>query len=201
MKIICIGKNYVKHVREMGGEVPAEPVIFMKPGEALFSSGDFKIPSFSNDLHHELEIVVKINKKGKSIKKENAASHYEELGLGIDFTARDIQKELTTKGFPWEKAKAFDQSAFISSFFPKEKLTLQTAFSLHKNKHPVQIGKMEEMVFSIEEIIVSASQYFTLNPGDLIYTGTPEGVGKIVPGDFLEGYLSDEKLFELKITE
>jgi len=201
MKIICIGKNYVKHVREMGSEVPEEPVIFMKPGEALFSSGDFKIPSFSNNLHHELEIVVKINKKGKNIKKENAASHYEELGLGIDFTARDIQKKLVTKGLPWEKAKAFDQSAFVSYFFPKEKLTLQTAFSLHKNKQPVQIGKMEEMVFSIEEIIVSASQYFTLNPGDLIYTGTPEGVGKIVPGDFLEGYLSNEKLFELKITE
>jgi len=176
MKIICIGKNYVKHVREMGSEVPEEPVIFMKPGEALFSSGDFKIPSFSNNLHHELEIVVKINKKGKNIK-------------------------LVTKGLPWEKAKAFDQSAFVSYFFPKEKLTLQTAFSLHKNKQPVQIGKMEEMVFSIEEIIVSASQYFTLNPGDLIYTGTPEGVGKIVPGDFLEGYLSNEKLFELKITE
>lgn len=201
MKIICIGKNYVKHVREMGSEVPAEPVIFMKPGEALFSSGDFKIPSFSNDLHHELEIVVKINKKGKNIKKENAASHYEELGLGIDFTARDIQKELSAKGLPWEKAKAFDLSAFVSSFFPKEKMTLQTTFSLNKNNQLVQTGKMEEMVFSIEEIIVSASQYFTLNPGYLIYTGTPEGVGKIVPGDFLEGYLSDEKLFELKITE
>ncbi len=200
MKIICIGRNYVNHVKELGDQIPEEPVIFMKPEKALFFSGKFSKPSFSNDVHHELEVVVKIDKRGKNILKKEAADFYSELALGIDFTARDIQSELKSKGLPWEKAKAFDQSAFLSRFFSKNNSTKETYFSLKKNNETVQKGQIKNMLFSIDELIENCSNYFTLEPGDLIFTGTPEGVGPVSEGDILEGFIEEEKLFEIEVA-
>ncbi len=200
MKIICIGRNYVNHVKELGDQIPEEPVIFMKPQKALFFSGQFLKPSFSNDVHHELEVVVKIDKKGKNILKKKAADFYSELALGIDFTARDIQSELKRKGLPWEKAKAFDQSAFLSRFFSKNDCTEETYFSLKKNNETVQKGQIKNMLFSIDELIENCSNYFTLEPGDLIFTGTPEGVGPVLEGDILEGFIEEEKLFKIEVA-
>lgn len=201
MKIICIGRNYSEHAKELGNEVPEDPVIFMKPDTAVLKKGsDFYIPEFSNDVHYELEVVLKISKGGKYIRKEAASKHYEEIGLGIDFTARDLQSKLKNKGLPWELAKGFDGSAVLSDFVSKENYDLQNLnFSLAKNQQVVQNGNTKDMIFSFDDIISFASQYFTLRVGDLIFTGTPQGVGKVMENDFLEAYLENQKMFGLKI--
>jgi len=201
MKIICVGRNYGEHAKELGNEIPEDPVIFMKPDTALLKKGsDFYIPEFSDDIHYELEVVLKISKGGKYIQKENASKHYDEIGLGIDFTARDLQSKLKGKGLPWELAKGFDGSAVVSDFVSKDNYDLENLnFSLIKNNEKVQDGNTSEMIFSPEDIIAFASQYFTLRVGDLIFTGTPKGVGKVSENDLLEAYLADQKLFSLKI--
>jgi len=201
MKIICVGRNYGEHAKELGNEIPEDPVIFMKPDTAILKKGsDFYIPEFSDDIHYELEVVLKISKGGKYIQKENAGKHFEEIGLGIDFTARDLQSKLKSKGLPWELAKGFDGSAVVSDFVSKDNYDLQNLnFSLTKNNEKVQDGNTSEMIFSPADIIAFASQYFTLRVGDLIFTGTPRGVGKVSENDVLEAYLEEEKLFSLKI--
>lgn len=200
MKIICIGRNYSEHAKELGNAVPDKPVIFMKPDTAVLKGNDFYIPEFSNDVHYELEVVVKISKGGKYIQKETAHKHYEEIGLGIDFTARDLQSDLKSKGLPWELAKGFDGSAVVGNFFKKEEYTLENLqFSLLKNKEQVQLGNTKDMIFKIDDIIAFVSQYFTLRVGDLIFTGTPEGVGKVSENDVLEAYLEEEKTLDLRI--
>lgn len=200
MKLICIGRNYSEHAKELGNSIPENPVIFLKPDTAILKGSDFYIPEFSNDVHYELEVVIKISKGGKYIQKENVHKHYEELGLGIDFTARDLQSELKSKGLPWELAKGFDGSAVISNFFNKNKFDLANLkFSLLKNKKKVQEGNTKEMLFCIDEIIAFVSQYFTLRVGDLIFTGTPKGVGKVYENDILEAYLEGEKVIDLRI--
>lgn len=200
MKLICIGRNYSEHAKELGNSIPENPVIFLKPDTAILKGSDFYIPEFSNDVHYELEVVIKISKGGKYIQKENVHKHYKELGLGIDFTARDLQSELKSKGLPWELAKGFDGSAVISNFFNKNKFDLANLkFSLLKNKKKVQEGNTKEMLFCVDEIIVFVSQYFTLRVGDLIFTGTPKGVGKVYENDILEAYLEGEKVIDLRI--
>ena len=200
MKIICIGRNYSEHAKELGNEIPDKPVIFIKPDTALLKTPDFYLPEFSNDVHYELEIMVKISKGGKYIQKENASKHYEEIGLGLDFTARDLQSELKAKGLPWELAKGFDGSAAVSSFYPKSQFNLENLnFSLIKNGEKVQNGFTQNMIFSIDDIIAFVSQYFTLRVGDLIFTGTPEGVGKLNENDVLQAYLEDEKVLDFRI--
>lgn len=201
MKIICIGRNYSEHVKELGNAIPSQPVIFIKPDTALLKKdSDFYIPEFSNDIHYELEVVVKISKGGKYIQKSNASKHYEELALGIDFTARDLQSELKSKGLPWELSKAFDGSALVSNFVRKEDYKLDNLkFSLNKNGYIVQNGNTKDMMFPIDDIIAFVSQYFTLRVGDLIFTGTPKGVGKVLENDILEGFLESQKLFSLRI--
>lgn len=201
MKIICIGRNYAEHAQELGNEIPENPVIFMKPDTAVLKKeSDFYIPEFSNDVHYELEVVLKISKGGKYILEENAHKHYEEIALGIDFTARDLQSHLKGKGLPWELAKGFDGSAVLSEFYPKNKFNLtELQFSLLKNKEEVQKGNTNLMLFSPDKIIAFVSQYFTLRVGDLIFTGTPKGVGKVEENDFLEAYLEEEKVLDLRI--
>ncbi|MDP9954454.1 2-keto-4-pentenoate hydratase/2-oxohepta-3-ene-1,7-dioic acid hydratase in catechol pathway [Epilithonimonas hungarica] len=201
MKIICIGRNYGEHAKELGNEIPEDPVIFMKPDTAVLKKGsDFYIPEFSDDVHYELEVVLKISKGGKYIQKENAEKHYDEIGLGIDFTARDLQSKLKDKGLPWELAKGFDGSAVVSDFVSKVNYDLQDLnFSLVKNNEQVQNGNTKDMIFSFDDIIAFVSQYFTLRVGDLIFTGTPKGVGKVSENDLLEASLEDKKLFSLKI--
>ncbi len=201
MKIICIGRNYAEHARELGNEIPENPVIFMKPDTAVLKKGsDFYIPEFSEDIHYELEVVLKISKGGKYIQEEKAGNHFEEIALGIDFTARDLQSKLKEKGLPWELAKGFDGSAVISDFYKKEDYDLKNLqFSLLKNKEEVQNGNTSLMLFSPEKIIAFVSKYFTLKTGDLIFTGTPKGVGKVAENDILEAYLEDKKVLDLRI--
>ncbi|WP_373707699.1 fumarylacetoacetate hydrolase family protein [Kaistella sp.] len=201
MKIICIGRNYAEHARELGNEIPDSPVIFMKPDTAVLKKGsDFYIPEFSNDVHYELEVVLKISKGGKYIQEENADKYYDEIGLGIDFTARDLQSELKAKGLPWELSKGFDGSAVVSEFYNKEDFDMKNInFSLMKNKEKVQNGNTSLMIFSPQKIIAFVSQYFTLRVGDLIFTGTPKGVGKVSENDLLEAFLEDQKVFDLRI--
>ncbi len=201
MKIICIGRNYAEHAKELGNEIPESPVIFMKPDTAVLKKGsDFYIPEFSVDVHYELEVVLKISKGGKYIQEENADKYYDEIGLGIDFTARDLQSQLKAKGLPWELAKAFDGSAVVSDFYKKEDFDVKNLnFSLMKNKEEVQNGNTALMIFSPEQIIAFVSQYFTLRIGDLIFTGTPKGVGKVSENDLLEAFLEDRKIFDLRI--
>lgn len=203
MKIICIGRNYVAHAKELNNELPTEPVIFMKPDSALLRNNDpFYIPDWSSDLHHEVELIVKINKLGKSIDKEFAPRYYTEVGLGIDFTARDVQNRLKDKGLPWEKAKAFDHSAVIcKEFVSIESLPDRHAinFRLDINGKTVQEGNTSLMIFPIDDLIAHISKYFTLKIGDLIYTGTPAGVGPVKIGDRLEGYLEGKKMFDFLI--
>lgn len=191
MKIICIGRNYVDHAKELNNPVPSRPVVFMKPPSALLiNNRPFYYPEFTKDLHHELEIVLKIGKNGRHVQKEFAADYYREVALGIDFTARDLQSELKKKGQPWEIAKGFDHSAVLSEFIPIERLNRSAiAFQLKKNGEIVQKGNSKDMIFSFEDIIVYVSQYFKLQMGDLIYTGTPAGVGPVQIGDKLEGEL------------
>ena len=201
MKIICIGRNYAEHAKELGNEVPESPVIFIKPDTAVLKKGtDFYIPEFSQDVHYEAEVVLKISKGGKYIQEENAGKYYDEIGLGIDFTARDLQSKLKEKGLPWELAKGFDGSAVLSEFYKKENFDMKNLnFSLLKNKEKVQDGNTNLMIFSPEKIIAFVSQYFTLRVGDLIFTGTPKGVGKVSENDILEGYIEDQKVFDVRI--
>lgn len=201
MKIICIGRNYAEHAKELGNEIPENPVIFMKPDTAVLKKGsDFYIPEFSDDIHYELEVVLKISKGGKYIQEENAANYYDEIGLGIDFTARDLQAKLKEKGLPWELAKGFDGSAVVSEFFKKGDYDLKNLnFSLMRNKEKVQDGNTSMMLFTPEKIISFVSQYFTLRVGDLIFTGTPKGVGKVSENDILEAFLEDKKVLDLRI--
>lgn len=203
MKIFCVGRNYGAHAKELGNDVPEEPVIFMKPKSALLQQNTpFYYPEFSNELHYEVEIVLRICKNGKSIEQHNAAKYYDAYTLGIDFTARDIQNELKKKGLPWEKAKAWDNSALISNtWVPLKSATAKEPilFSLLQNEKIVQEGNTKYMIFSFNDIVSHISNYFSLNIGDLIYTGTPAGVGECLPGDKLEGFIAQEKFFELDI--
>lgn len=201
MKIICIGRNYAKHIEELQNEKPAEPVIFLKPDSAiLLDKNPFVIPPFSDDIHYEVEVLVKINKVGKFIDQKFAHSYYDEIGLGIDFTARDLQNDLKAKGLPWEKAKAFDGSAVISPFYAKTIYNLNDLhFQLYRNEALVQDGTTAHMLFKIDEIIAYVSQFFTLKIGDIIFTGTPAGVGKVNPKDVLVGKLENEIVFSVNV--
>ncbi len=200
MKIICIGRNYANHAKEMNAELPKEPVFFMKPETALLKDEDFYIPEFTKELHHELEVVLKICKVGKNIQEQFADKYYNEIGLGIDFTARDLQSNCKSKGLPWEIAKAFDNSAPIGEFIDKTKLDLnKIIFELKINGVTRQLGNSKDLIFSFNKIIAYVSQFITLKVGDLIYTGTPEGVGPVNIGDKLEGYLNNNKILQLNI--
>lgn len=202
MKIICIGRNYVDHITELGNEKPKEPVIFMKPDTAILPKKmPFFIPDQSEDVHYEVELVVKINRVGKYIDEKFAHKYYDEIGLGIDFTARDIQKRLKEKGLPWEKAKAFDGSAVVGDFMDKKNIAdvKDIDFSLKKNNEIVQNGNSSLMINSIDKIISHISEYFTLKIGDLIFTGTPAGVGKVQEDDVLEGFIGDKSMFRIKV--
>ena len=202
MKIICIGRNYIEHIEELGNEKPKEPVIFLKPDTAILPKKmPFIIPEFSNDVHYEAEIIVKINRVGKHIDKKFAHKYYKEIGLGIDFTARDLQKKLKGKGLPWEKAKSFDGAAVIGKFISKSNFEDINSldFSLNKNNETVQKGNTKMMIHSIDEIISHVSEYFTLKIGDYIFTGTPAGVGKVTENDVLQGYIGDEEMFKIKV--
>lgn len=202
MKIICVGRNYAAHAKELGNEIPDEPVIFMKPKSALLQSHTpFYYPEFTNELHYECELVVRISKNGKYVQERHAANYYNGITTGIDFTARDIQDELKKKGLPWEKAKAFDNSAAVGKFIDitPEFNRKNVNFCLYKNKELVQQGNSSQMLFSIDAIIHHISNYFSLNIGDLVFTGTPAGVGECVVGDELEGFIEDQKLLSLEI--
>ena len=202
MKLICIGRNYSDHIKELENEKPTDPVVFLKPDTAiLLKKQPFFIPDFSDDVHHEVEVLVKINKVGKHIDKKFAHKYYDQIGLGIDFTARDLQSQLKAKGLPWEKAKAFDGAAVIGKWLPKSKFQDVNSinFSLKKNEALVQQGNTELMLWKIDEIIEYVSKYFTLKIGDIIFTGTPSGVGKVFAEDKLIGYLEDEEMFSIKI--
>lgn len=202
MKIICIGRNYVKHIEELQNERPDEPVVFMKPDSAvLLKQHPFVIPEFSEDIHHEIELIVKINKVGKYIEPKFAHKYYDEISVGIDFTARDLQQKLKDKGLPWEKAKAFDGSAVIGEFVSKEKFQSvdNLNFELTNNGKVVQSGNSSLMLWKIDELIAIISQYFTLKIGDIIFTGTPEGVAQVKPNDVLEGFLEKQKLFKIQV--
>lgn len=202
MKIICIGRNYTDHIAELDNKRPEHPVVFMKPDSAvLLKKHPFVIPEFSNDVHHEVEVLVKINKLGKHIDKKFAHKYYDEIGLGIDFTARDMQSELKSKGLPWEKAKAFDGSAVIGDFIDKNEFSdiNDISFRLDKNENTVQEGNTSLMLWNIDALIEYVSKYFTLKIGDIIFTGTPKGVAKIQANDTLEGFIEDKKLFSIKV--
>ena len=202
MKIICIGRNYIDHIKELSNQKPLNPVVFLKPDSSIIAKNqNFIIPSFSNEIHHEVELVIKINKVGKHIDKSFSHKYYDEIGLGIDFTARDIQSNLKEKGHPWEKSKAFDNSCMVGNFLKKEKLEdiSKIEFSLKKNNEIVQSGCSNDMLWKIDELISYVSQYFTLKIGDLIFTGTPSGVSKVESGDRLEGYILSNKMFTLKV--
>lgn len=202
MKVIAVGRNYIEHAKELNNPVPQKPVIFLKPDTAILKNNrDFYYPEFSKDIHYEVELVVQICKEGKHVDEKFAANYYDKIGLGIDFTARDIQKEHKEKGLPWELAKAFDHSTPISYLFPKEKynVTKNIHFSLEINKVQVQEGNTADMIFSIEKLISFVSQYITLRKGDLLFTGTPAGVGPITIGDHLVGYLEGDPVLDFHI--
>ena len=202
MKIICIGRNYVNHAKELGNDITSEPLFFLKPDTAIQPKGHpFFIPDFSNDIHYEVELVIRINKTGKYIEEKFAHTYYSQIGLGIDFTARDIQEKCKSKGLPWEKAKGFDGSAQISrNFIDKSDLDLKNiSFSLQKNGEQVQQGNSKEMCFNFDTIITYISKFYTLKIGDLIYTGTPEGVGPVVAGDKLKGFIGEKEMFKVVI--
>jgi 2-keto-4-pentenoate hydratase/2-oxohepta-3-ene-1,7-dioic acid hydratase in catechol pathway len=200
MKIFCVGRNYSEHAKELGNVVPENPVIFSKPDTALLKNGeDFYLPDFSNDVHYEAELVIKISKMGKKIQEKFASNYYSEIGFGIDFTARDLQAQLKQKGLPWELAKAFDGSAPIGEFSNHKDLQNPIQFSLLKNGELVQNGNSNDMIFSFDKIVSFISQYFTLKVGDLIYTGTPAGVGAVKIGDKLEGFIGDKKMLHCEV--
>jgi 2-keto-4-pentenoate hydratase/2-oxohepta-3-ene-1,7-dioic acid hydratase in catechol pathway len=200
MKLICIGRNYTEHIKELENEKPTDPVIFLKPDTAiLLKKQPFFIPDFSDDVHHEVEVLVKINKVGKHIDKKFAHKYYSEIGLGIDFTARDLQKQLKDKGLPWEKAKAFDGAAVIGDWIPINEIKNINAieFSLKKNDNIVQNGNTSHMLWKIDELIEYISKYFTLKIGDIIFTGTPAGVGRVNANDKLKGFLENKQIFSI----
>ena len=202
MKLICIGRNCAKHIQELQNERPDEPVVFLKPDSAiLLKQHPFVIPEFSSDIHHEIELIVKISKVGKYIEPKFAHKYYEEISVGIDFTARDLQQKLKDKGLPWEKAKAFDGSAVIGSFISKKVFSSIESinFELTNNGKTVQKGNSSLMLWKIDELIAHVSQYFTLKIGDIIFTGTPEGVAVVQPNDVLEGFIEDKKVFRINI--
>lgn len=202
MKVIAVGRNYIEHARELNNPVPSKPVIFLKPDTAVLKNNrDFYYPEFSKDIHYEVELVVQICKEGKHVDEKFAANYYDKIGLGIDFTARDIQNEHKEKGLPWELAKAFDHSAPISYLFPKEKYSIEKGihFALEVNKVQVQEGNTADMIFRIEKLISFVSHYITLRKGDLLFTGTPAGVGPITIGDHLQGYLEGELVLDFHI--
>ena len=202
MKIIAIGRNYQEHAKELNNPIPTEPVVFLKPDTALLKEGKaFYHPDFSNDIHFEVELIIKIGKEGKHITTKFARNYIESIGLGIDFTARDLQQKCKEKGLPWEIAKAFDHSAPIGEFIPLNEIPDLYAiqFSLKQNQIIVQNGNSADMIFSFDDIISYVSQRFTLKKGDLIFTGTPAGVGKINIGDLLEGYISDRKMLSVPV--
>jgi len=202
MKIICIGRNYVDHIKELNNERPTDPVLFIKPDSAVLpKEQDFYIPEFSKDLHYEVEVLVKIKKAGKHIDPQFSHTYYDEIGLGIDFTARDLQSQLKEKGLPWEKAKGFDGSAVIGKWLPKSRFddVNDLNFQLKKNNEVVQQGNTSLMLWKIDEIISYVSRFFTLKKGDIIFTGTPAGVGRISANDYLSGTLENEQMFSLNI--
>ena len=201
MKIICVGRNYIDHAKELGNTIPKNPLLFMKPGTALLVNDKaFYYPEFSSDIHYELEIVLKITKNGRHVQPEFAEEYYTTIGLGIDMTARDIQSELKSKGHPWEIAKAFDHSAVIGKFINKQDLNIyETEFRLLKNGDLAQIGNTKDMIFDFNHLICYISKYFKLQVGDMIFTGTPAGVGAIKIGDLLEGFIGDKKLLHCEI--
>jgi 2-keto-4-pentenoate hydratase/2-oxohepta-3-ene-1,7-dioic acid hydratase in catechol pathway len=202
MKIFCVGRNYAAHAKELGNEVPDEPVIFMKPKSALLQPHTpFYYPEFTNELHHECELVIRVSKNGKYIQEKFANKYYDAVTVGIDFTARDIQNELKAKGLPWEKAKAWDNSAVIGKWVPfvdvKNKKDIN--FGMYKNKELVQQGSSAAMLHSFDIIIAYISNYFSVNIGDIIFTGTPAGVGEVVVGDELEGVMEENSMFKLEV--
>ncbi|MET3126438.1 2-keto-4-pentenoate hydratase/2-oxohepta-3-ene-1,7-dioic acid hydratase in catechol pathway [Arcicella rosea] len=202
MKILCIGRNYAEHIAELNNERPSEPVIFMKPDTAILKDNEaFYHPDFSNDIHHEVEIVLKINKMGKNIEAKFAHKYYEEIGIGIDFTARDVQSKLKEKGLPWEKAKAFNGSAPISGFVAKSEFAdlKNLNFHLEINGETRQTGNTSMMLWNFDEIIAEISKYFTLKTGDLIFTGTPAGVGKVKIGDKLSAFIEGTEMLSFDI--
>jgi 2-keto-4-pentenoate hydratase/2-oxohepta-3-ene-1,7-dioic acid hydratase in catechol pathway len=202
MKIICIGRNYVDHVKELGNEIPDEPVIFMKPKSALLQvHTPFYYPEFTNELHYECELVLRVCKNGKYIQERHASNYYNGITVGIDFTARDLQDEAKKKGLPWEKSKAFDNSAAVGKFIDitPEINKKNINFSFYKNKELVQKGNSGQMIFSFDAIIANISNYFSLNIGDIIFTGTPAGVGECVVGDALEAFYEDQSLLSFEV--
>ena len=202
MKIIAIGRNYAAHAKELNNAVPTKPIIFLKPDTAVLKDNKpFYLPDFSSDIHFELEVVLKICKVGKHISEKFAANYYDEIGLGIDFTARDIQAEMKAKGLPWELAKSFDHSAVVSNFLPKTNFANMNDlhFELQVNKESRQKGHTANLLFTFENIISFVSQYITLKKGDLIFTGTPEGVGQVKQGDQLEAWLEGKQLINFGV--
>tara|TARA_B100001540_G_scaffold136943_1_gene121712 strand:+ start:4833 stop:5444 length:612 start_codon:yes stop_codon:yes gene_type:complete len=202
MKIICIGRNYIEHAKELKNKIPEEPLFFLKPETAIQPKGHpFFIPDFSQMIHYEVELVIKIDRIGKHIQEQFAHKYYSKIGLGIDFTARDIQEECKKKGLPWEKAKGFDGSAQISrNFINKEDLDIHNIyFSLNHNGNEVQKGNSKDMIFSFDKIISYVSQFYTLKIGDLIYTGTPSGVGQVKIGDKLNGFINNKEVLKVLV--
>ncbi|WP_299128956.1 fumarylacetoacetate hydrolase family protein [uncultured Winogradskyella sp.] len=202
MKLICIGRNYTDHIKELENQKPTDPVVFLKPDTSiLLKKMPFFIPEFSDDVHHEIEVLIKIKKVGKYIDKKFAHKYYDEIGLGIDFTARDLQAKLKAKGLPWEKAKAFDGAAVVGKWLPKSEFNNlnDLNFSLEKNGEIVQQASTELMLWKIDELIEYVSKYFTLKIGDIIFTGTPAGVGKVFANDELKGFIEDKEMFSIKI--
>jgi 2-keto-4-pentenoate hydratase/2-oxohepta-3-ene-1,7-dioic acid hydratase in catechol pathway len=199
MKIICIGRNYAEHAKELNNAVSAIPVVFLKPKSSLLQGTTFYYPEFTKDLHYECEVVVKICKNGKHIKEKFAKNYYQQITVGIDFTARDLQQQQKEKGLPWEIAKAFDGSAVVGKFIDIPADVQAINFSLHKNNLLVQEGHTKDMLFTIDHIIAYVSQFFSLHTGDLIFTGTPAGVGPVAIGDQLKGTIEQEPLFEMHI--
>ncbi len=202
MKIFCVGRNYSEHAKELTNALPSEPVIFLKPKSALLiPNAPFYYPRFTNELHYEAELVLHISNNGKYITESHASKYYDCISVGIDFTARDIQSELKKKGLPWEKAKAWDGSAVLGNWhqLTNEMLEKPIEFSMQLNNNIVQKGNSDQMIFSFDRVVADISQYFALNIGDLIYTGTPPGVGECVTGDVLKGFLGEDKVFEIEI--
>ena len=202
MKIFAIGQNYSEHNKELNSTNPSEPVVFMKPDSALLKDNKpFFIPDFTNELHYETELIIKFNRLGKNIEPKFAHRYFSEIGLGVDFTARDIQRRLKAEGKPWEICKAFDNSAVIGNFLPVSDFTdiQNIPFHLDLNGNTVQKGNSKDMIFPINELIAYVSRFFTIKIGDILFTGTPVGVGKVTIGDKLEGYISDKKMFDFNI--